>query len=89
MVWAYGLGWIMSNRIDHAQLLLTVVSPTNIGGPEKLTTKDYMYNYDAGEVYLLNNYEWFRFLAQLNKLAEFEEYMQDEMVRPNGRTMYD
>lgn len=89
MVWAYGLGWIMSNRIDHAQLLLTVVSPTNIGGPEKLTTKDYMYNYDAGEVYLLNNYEWFRFLARHNKLAEFELYMQDEMVRPNGRTMYD
>lgn len=89
MVWAYGLGWIMSNRIDHAQLLLTVVSPTNIGGPEKLTTKDYMYNYDAGEVYHLNNYEWFRFLARHNKLAEFEAYMQDEMVRPNGRTMYD
>ena len=43
MVWAYGLGWIMSNRIDHAQLSLTIVSPTNIGGPEKLTTKDYMY----------------------------------------------
>ncbi|MDU5586136.1 MAG: type III-A CRISPR-associated RAMP protein Csm5 [Veillonella parvula] len=79
----------MSNRIDHAQLLLTVVSPTNIGGHEKLTTKDYMYNYDAGEVYLLNNYEWFRFLARHNKLAEFEAYMQDEMVRPNGRTMYD
>lgn len=89
MVWAYGLGWIMSNRIDHAQLLLTVVSPTNIGGPEKLTTKDYMYNYDAGEVYLLNNYEWFRFLARHNKLSDFETYMQDEMVRPNGRTMYD
>lgn len=89
MVWAYGLGWIMSNRIDHAQLLLTIVSPTNIGGPEKLTTKDYMYNYDAGEVYLLNNYEWFRFLARHNKLAEFELYMQDEMIRPNGRTMYD
>lgn len=89
MVWAYGLGWIMSNRIDHAQLSLTIVSPTNIGGPEKLTTKDYMYNYDAGEVYLLNNYEWFRFLAQLNKLAEFEAYMQDEMVKPNGRIMYD
>ena len=65
------------------------MSPTNIGGPEKLTTKDYMYNYDAGEVYLLNNYEWFRFLARHNKLAEFEAYMQDEMVRPNGRTMYD
>lgn len=79
----------MSNRIDHAQLTLTVVSPTNIGGPEKLTTKDYMYNYDAGEVYLLNNYEWFRFLARHNKLVEFEAYMQDEMVRPNGRTMYD
>ena len=89
MVWAYGLGWIMSNRIDHAQLSLTIVSPTNIGGPEKLTTKDYMYNYDAGEVYLLNNYEWFRFLACHNKLAEFETYMQNEMVRPNGRTMYD
>ena len=79
----------MSKRIDHAQLLLTVVSPTNIGGPETLTTKDYMYNYDAGEVYLLNNYEWFRFLERHNKLAEFEAYMQDEMVRPNGRTMYD
>ena len=65
------------------------MSPTNIGGPEKLTTKDYMYNYDAGEVYLLNNYEWFRFLARHNKLAEFEIYMQNEMVRPNGRTMYD
>ena len=89
MVWVYGLGWIMSNRIDHAQLSLTIVSPTNIGGPETLTTKDYMYNYDAGEVYLLNNYEWFRFLARHNKLAEFEAYMQDEMVRPNGRTMYD
>ena len=89
MVWAYGLGWIMSNRIDHAQLSLTIVSPTNIGGPETLTTKDYMYNYDAGEVYLLNNYEWFRFLARHNKLAEFEIYMQNEMVRPNGRTMYD
>ena len=89
MVWAYGLGWIMSNRIDHAKLSLTIVSPTNIGGPEKLTTKDYMYNYDAGEVYLLNNYEWFRFLARYNKLAEFEIYMQNEMVRPNGRTMYD
>jgi len=89
MVWAYGLGWIMSNRIDHAQLSLTIVSPTNIGGPEKLTTKDYMYNYDAGEVYLLNNYEWFQFLARHNKLAEFEIYMQNEMVRPNGRTMYD
>lgn len=89
MVWAYGLGWIMSNRIDHAQLSLTIVSPTNIGGPEKLTTKDYMYNYDTGEVYLLNNYEWFRFLARHNKLAEFETYMQNEMVRPNGRTMYD
>lgn len=89
MVWAYGLGWIMSNRIDHAQLVLTVVSPTNIGGPEKLTTKDYMYNYDAGEVYLLNNYEWFRFLARHNKLSDFETYMQDEMVRSNGRTMYD
>ena len=89
MVWVYGLGWIMSNRIDHAQLSLTIVSPTNIGGPETLTTKDYMYNYDAGEVYLLNNYEWFRFLARHNKLAEFELYMQDEMVRPNGRTMYD
>ena len=89
MVWAYGLGWIMSNRVDHAQLSLTIVSPTNIGGPEKLTTKDYMYNYDAGEVYLLNNYEWFRFLARHNKLTEFETYMQDEMVRPNGRTMYD
>lgn len=89
MVWVYGLGWIMSNRIDHAQLSLTIVSPTNIGGPEKLTTKDYMYNYDAGEVYLLNNYEWFRFLARHNKLAEFEIYMQNEMVRPNGRTMYD
>lgn len=79
----------MSNRIDHAQLSLTIVSPTNIGGPEKLTTKDYMYNYDTGEVYLLNNYEWFRFLARHNKLAEFEIYMQNEMVRPNGRTMYD
>jgi len=79
----------MSNRIDHAQLSLTIVSPTNIGGPEKLTTKDYMYNYDAGEVYLLNNYEWFRFLARHNKLAEFEIYMQNEMIRPNGRTMYD
>ena len=89
MEWAYGLGWIMSNRIDHAQLSLTIVSPTNIGGPEKLTTKDYMYNYDAGEVFLLNNYEWFRFLARHNKLAEFEIYMQNEMVRPNGRTMYD
>lgn len=89
MAWAYGLGWIMSNRIDHAQLTLTIVSPTNIGGPEKLTTKDYMYNYDAGEVYLLNNYEWFRFLARHNKLAEFEVYMQDEMIRSNGRTMYD
>ncbi len=89
MAWAYGLGWIMSNRIDHAQLTLAIVSPTNIGGPEKLTTKDYMYNYDAGEVYLLNNYEWFRFLARHNKLSEFEAYMQDEMVRPHGRTMYD
>ena len=89
MVWAYGLGWIMSNRIDHAQLTLTIVSPTNIGGPEKLTTKDYMYNYDAGEVYLLNNYEWFRFLARHNKLTEFEVYMHDEMIRSNGRTMYD
>ena len=89
MVWAYGLGWIMSNRIDHTQLSLTIVSPTNIGGPETLTTKDYMYNYDAGEVYLLNNYEWFRFLACHNKLAEFEIYMQNEMVRPNGRIMYD
>ena len=79
----------MSKRINHAQLLLTVVSPTNIGGPETLTTKDYMYNYDSGEVYLLNNYEWFRFLSRHNKLAEFELYMQDEMVRPNGRTMYD
>ena len=79
----------MSNRIDHAQLSLTIVSPTNIGGSETLTTKDYMYNYDAGEVYLLNNYEWFRFLARHNKLAEFEIYMQNEMVRPNGRTMYD
>ena len=89
MVWAYGLGWIMSNRIDHAQLSLTIVSPTNIGGSETLTTKDYMYNYDAGEVYLLNNYEWFRFLGRHNKLAEFEIYMQNEMVRPNGRNMYD
>lgn len=89
MAWAYGLGWIMSNRIDHAQLTLAIVSPTNIGGPEKLTTKDYMYNYDAGEVYLLNNYEWFRFLARHNKLSEFEVYMQDEMIRSNGRTMYD
>ena len=89
MVWAYGLGWIMSNRIDHVQLSLTIVSPTNIGGSETLTTKDYMYNYDAGEVYLLNNYEWFRFLARHNKLSEFEIYMQNEMVRPNGRTMYD
>ena len=79
----------MSNRIDHAQLSLTIVSPTNIGGSETLTTKDYMYNYDAGEVYLLNNYEWFRFLARHNKLSEFEIYMQNEMVRPNGRTMYD
>ena len=82
-------GGFMSNRIDHAQLSLTIVSPTNIGGPENLTTKDYMYNYDAGEVYLLNNYEWFRFLAHHNKLEEFELYMQDEMIRPNGRTMYD
>ncbi len=89
MVWAYGLGWIMSNRIDHAQLSLTIVSPTNIGGPEKLTTKDYMYNYHTGEVYLLNNYEWFCFLERHNKLAEFESYMQNEMVRSNGRTMYD
>lgn len=89
MAWAYGLGWIMSNRINHAQLSLTIVSPTNIGGPETLTTEDYMYNYDSGEVYLLNNYEWFRFLARHNKLAEFEIYMQNEMVRPNGRTMYD
>ena len=76
MVWAYGLGWIMSNRIDHAQLSLTIVSPTNIGGPEKLTTKDYMYNYHTGEVYLLNNYEWFCFLERHNKLAEFESYMR-------------
>jgi len=89
MVWAYGLGWIMSNRIDHAQLSLTIVSPTNIGGPETLTTKDYMYNYHTGEVYLLNNYEWFCFLERHNKLAEFEAYMQNEMVRSNGRTMYD
>ena len=89
MVWAYGLGWIMSNRIDHAQLSLTIVSPTNIGGPETLTTKDYMYNYHTGEVYLLNNYEWFCFLERHNKLAEFEVYMQNEMVRSNGRTMYD
>ena len=89
MVWAYGLGWIMSNRIDHAQLSLTIVSPTNIGGPETLTTKDYMYNYHTGEVYLLNNYEWFCFLERDNKLAEFEAYMQNEMVRSNGRTMYD
>lgn len=89
MVWAYGLGWIMSNRIDHAQLSLTIVSPTNIGGPETLTTKDYMYNYHTGEVYLLNNYEWFCFLERHNKLAEFESYMQNEMVRSNGRTMYD
>lgn len=89
MVWAYGLGWIMSNRIDHAQLSLTIVSPTNIGGPEKLTTKDYMYNYHTGEVYLLNNYEWFCFLERHNKLAEFESYMQNEMVHFNGRTMYD
>lgn len=89
MVWAYGLGWIMSNRIDHAQLSLTIVSPTNIGGPETLTTKDYMYNYHTGEVYLLNNYEWFYFLERHNKLAEFEVYMQNEMVRSNGRTMYD
>ena len=89
MVWAYGLGWIMSNRIDHAQLSLTIVSPTNIGGPETLTTKDYMYNYHSGEVYLLNNYEWFCFLERHNKLAEFEAYMQNEMVRSNGRTMYD
>ena len=89
MVWAYGLGWIMSNRINHAQLSLTIVSPTNIGGPETLTTKDYMYNYHTGEVYLLNNYEWFCFLERHNKLAEFEAYMQNEMVRSNGRTMYD
>ena len=89
MVWAYGLGWIMSNRIDYAQLSLTIVSPTNIGGPETLTTKDYMYNYHTGEVYLLNNYEWFCFLERHNKLAEFESYMQNEMVRSNGRTMYD
>lgn len=89
MVWAYGLGWIMSNRIDHAQLSLTIVSPTNIGGPETLTTKDYMYNYHTGEVYLLNNYEWFCFLERHNKLAEFEVYMQNEMVRSNERTMYD
>ena len=89
MVWAYGLGWIMSNRIDHAQLSLTIVSPTNIGGPETLTTKDYMYNYHTGEVYLLNNYEWFCFLERHNKLAEFEAYMQNDMVRSNGRTMYD
>jgi CRISPR-associated RAMP protein, csm5 family len=79
----------MSNRIDHAQLSLTIVSPTNIGGPETLTTKDYMYNYHTGEVYLLNNYEWFCFLERHNKLAEFEVYMQNEMVRSNGRTMYD
>jgi CRISPR-associated RAMP protein, csm5 family len=79
----------MSNRIDHAQLSLTIVSPTNIGGPETLTTKDYMYNYHTGEVYLLNNYEWFCFLERHNKLAEFEAYMQNEMVRSNGRTMYD
>jgi len=89
MVWAYGLGWIMSNRIDHAQLSLTIVSPTNIGGPETLTTKDYMYNYHTGEVYLLNNYEWFCFLERHNKLAEFEAYMQNEMVRSKGRTMSD
>ena len=33
MVWAYGLGWIMSNRIDHAQLSLTIVSPTQYWWP--------------------------------------------------------
>ena len=28
-------------------------------------------------------------LARHNRLSEFEIYMQNEMVRPNGRTMYD
>lgn len=84
-----GLEWIMSNRFDHAQLSLTIKSPTNIGGPETLSAKDYLYNYDVGEVYLLNNYEWFQFLDKHKKLKVFETYMQNEMIRSNGRTMYD
>lgn len=78
----------MSDTIQSGMYKLHIVGPTNIGGTDKLTTKDYLYNYDAGEVYLLNQREWFKYLYRNKALSSFEQYLVAEMVRPNGRSMY-
>lgn len=78
----------MNDTIQSAMYKLHIVGPTNIGGNETLTTKDYLYNYDAGEVYLLNQWEWFAYLYKHKAVPSFEQYVTQEMTQPKGRGMY-
>ncbi len=74
----------MNDTIQSAMYKLHIVGPTNIGGNETLTTKDYLYNYDAGEVYLLNQREWFAYLYKHKAVPSFEQYVTQEMTQPNA-----
>lgn len=78
----------MNDTIQSAMYKLHIVGPTNIGGNETLTTKDYLYNYDAGEVYLLNQRDWFAYLYKHKAVPSFEQYVTQEMTQPKGRGMY-
>lgn len=78
----------MSERVKTAKLKLQIIGPTNISGSSELNTKDYMFNYEAGEVYILDQKEWFKLLNRFRALDSFEQYLMYELPKQNGRSMY-
>lgn len=78
----------MSERVKRAKLKLQIIGPTNISGSSELNTKDYMFNYESGEVYILDQKEWFKLLNRFRALDSFEQYLVYELPKQDGRSMY-
>ena len=78
----------MSERVKTAKLKLQIIGPTNISGSSELNTKDYMFNYESGEVYILDQKEWFKLLNRFRALDSFEQYLMYELPKQDGRSMY-
>lgn len=79
-LWGCQMEKTNSERWDSQKLTLTVVTPLTISTGEVLKSQEYIFNNKTGEVHFLNQILWHQFIYKLNKLKDYEAFMQ----RPNG-----
>ena len=69
--------------------ILEVMTPVSIGSGQALKALDYILDVANHDVYILNQKKWFQYLNSINKLSEYEVFIQNYALNKTKETIFE